>query len=303
MKKKIKLKIGCKTLIAGVVLSVSLLCVGPFNTVANATGSATLNKYWAYTGISSIGFPDSSVNNTYSFQSVTQNGAYNAAYANLTTGQIGILEAGNVDGTNWAWGQAIAELGDTITASGATGGLNLGVNLTVNGTTSLDDPSWNATYLWVAAFKPGTFDTSWYYDPNAGNLLWAEGYYLGSGTSDLGTTIMNANYVSLVDSYTGIDGIVSATIPLNIPFDQLGNNFQIAILMASATNVPNGAIGSWSSDFSHTLGVSLSSPAGVTLYSESGRLPGTQGVPEPATLLLLGLGIAGVYPLKRKMAK
>jgi hypothetical protein len=300
MNNRLKIHLGCRILTAGLVLSVALLCFGSFNTAAHATGVANPNKYWAYTYVSSNGTPNTSVNSRYSSQSATQNGAYNTAYANLSTGQMGILDAGNVD-SGWGWSQVMAELGDTITTLGSTGGLNLGVNLAVNGTTSFDDSSWNSTYIWVAAFKPGTFDTAWYYDPAAGNLLWAEGYYLGSGTSNLGMMTMNANYVPFIDSYTGTDGIVSENIPLNIPFDQLGSNFQIAILMGSATNITDG--GAWSSDFSHTLGVSLSAPTGVTLYSESGSLPGTQRVPEPMSLLLLGLGIAGIIPIRRKLTK
>ena len=223
----------------------------------------------------------------------TINGATNGATANLATGVMGVLNAGtNVSLTSPGVFETIAQLGDTITAtSTASGlsGLNLSVNISENGTTSFSDPSQNFSWLWIYMFKPGTFDQTPFAAP--GNVLASEGFLLGTGTSVNADGLFAANLVSL----NGTFGDGMNTIPITIPFDTIGSNFQIEIVLGSAQIITTTAPSTWSADFLDPLTVSLSAPDGVTLTSASGVFPGTQGtVPEPSSWVLVGSAILAV---------
>jgi hypothetical protein len=81
---------------------------------------------------------------------------------------------------------------------------------------------------------------------------------------------------------------------LQIPFDTIGSNFQIELVLGSDELVSGGSP-TWSADFMDPINVSLSAPNGVTLTSASGLLPGTQGtVPEPSSVPLAAAMIAMV---------
>jgi hypothetical protein len=221
------------------------------------------------------------VDQTSTSFSGTINGATNSAAANLATGMMGILNAGNNVTTPGVY-ETFAQLGDTITAKGpASGlsGLNLGVNITENGTTSFSDPSSNFSFLYVYVFNVGTFDQPLFTTP--GNVLISKGYLLGNGTNaNIADSLFTADDVPV----SGVFGDGPNTIPLQIPFNTIGGDFQIELVLGSVELV-SGANETWSADFMDPINVSLSAPAGVTLTSASGLFPGTV-VPEPSTLPL-----------------
>ena len=216
--------------------------------------------------------------------SATVNGAINSAAANLATGMLGVLNAGT-NATGSGVYESIAQLGDTITATGSASGLSgldLGVNITENGTTSYSDPSGAFSWLWVFMLAPGTFDQTEFTLP--ANILVSRGYLLGTGTNTLFPGLLfGANDVAEDGSF----GNGQNTIPLQIPFDTIGSNFQIEVVLGSEQDLTGLGTPTWSADFMDPINVSLSAPAGVTLTSASGLLPGTVGaVPEPSSLPL-----------------
>jgi hypothetical protein len=186
-----------------------------------------------------------------------------------------------------------AQLGDTITATGSASGLSgldLGVNISENGTTSFSDSSGNFSFLWVYMFTPGTFDQS-VFTSNPGDVLISRGYLLGNGTN---TSIADSLFAANDVAVDGVFGDGPNTIPLQIPFDTIGSNFQIELVLGSDELVSGGSP-TWSADFMDPINVSLSAPNGVTLTSASGLLPGTQGtVPEPSSVPLAAAMIAMV---------
>jgi hypothetical protein len=218
------------------------------------------------------------------------NGETTTSSASLSAGTLKILNTGNIDpslgGANTA---SYASLGDTITASGATAGLNLGVSITENGSASAASPGDDDTFLVVAAYTPGVFDTNAYSTP-----LWSVGYQIGADSTAGSSGIFSLYGLS---SATGVYGDGSNTIPISIPFTTLGSNFDLFVAMGSYEN-GSGLV--WSNDFSHTLNVSLSAPAGVSLTSASGVLPGT---PEPSTLTMGGLALLTGLIARRRIRK
>jgi hypothetical protein len=208
-------------------------------------------------------------------------GESGSGYANLATGTMGILSVGDfpASGVNLNPPFTLAQMGDTITATGATAGANLGVSLSVDGTSTLSDPTQNFTALLVAAYAPGSFD-------NGGAPLFGEGFILGPGTLD-----PTSYFSSIGVTNVGTFGSGPQNIPLNIPFATLGSNFQIVVGLATeeSKSAPIGT--TWDVDYSHTLQVALVAPAGVSLTSGSG-LPGTEvATPEPESLAMLAGGL------------
>jgi hypothetical protein len=214
--------------------------------------------------------------------SATINGATNTVSANLATGMLGVLNAGN-SVTTPGVSETIAQLGDTITATGSASGLtglDLGVNISLNVNTSFSDSSTNFSWLWVYMFTPGAFDQNIF--AANGTVLYSTGYLLGTGTNPDADAVFTGSDVPV----NGEFGNGPNTIPLLIPFNTIGSNFQIELVLGSAELVTGGSQ-TYSADLLDPLNVSLSAPAGVTLTSASGLLPGTVGaVPEPSSLPL-----------------
>jgi hypothetical protein len=256
-----------------------------FNAAADTLSFAAVQIDPSYTPA----FPPPAGTTSASY-SATINGATNTVSANLATGMLGVLNAGTNVTTPGVY-ETIAQLGDTITATGSASGLsglNLGVNITENSTTSFSDSSGNFSWLWVYMFTPGTFDQSQFTTP--GNVLISRGYLLGNGTN---TNVADALFAANNVAVDGTFGDGPNTIPLQIPFNTIGSNFQIELVLGSAELVNGIGSPTWSADLLDPLNVSLSAPAGVTLTSASGLLPGTVGVvPEPSSLPLAAALIA-----------
>lgn len=271
----------------GVWLLPILFAFFTFNAAADTLSFA----YVELPGTYSPAFPPPPGTNSASFTG-TLNGATNSAAANLATGMLGVLNAGNSVTTPGVY-ETIAQLGDTITATGSASGLSgldLGVNISEKSTTSFSDSSGNFSWLWVYMFTPGTFNQSQFTTP--GNVLISRGYLLGNGTN---TNIADALFAANDVAVDGTFGDGTNTIPLQIPFNTIGSNFQIELVLGSAEDVTGIGSPTWSADFLDPLNVTLSAPAGVTLTSASGLLPGTVGaVPEPSSLPLVAAMIAMV---------
>jgi hypothetical protein len=267
----------------------------------NAAADTLSFAYVELPGTYSPAFPPPAGTTSASF-SGTVNGATNSASADLATGMLGVLNAGTNVSTPGVY-ETIAQLGDTITATGSSSGLsglNLGVNISENGTTSFSDSSGNFSWLWVYMFTPGTFDQTQFTTP--GNVLISRGYLLGSGTN---TNIADALFAANDVAVDGVFGDGQNTIPLQIPFDTIGSNFQIELVLGSSQFFTSGSQ-TWSADFMDPINVSLSAPAGVTLTSASGLLPGAQTVPEPSSLPLaaamIALAVTAAAKRRRKTA-
>jgi hypothetical protein len=267
---------------SGVWLLPILFAAFTFNATGDTLSFAAVQVDPGYTPA----FPPPAGTTSASY-SATINGATNTVSANLANGMLGVLNAGT-DVTTPGVYETIAQIGDTITATGSASGLSgldLGVNITETGTTSFSDSSGNFSWLWVCMFVPGTFDQSQFTTP--GNVLISRGYLLGNGTN---TNVADALFTANDVAVDGTFGDGTNTIPLQIPFNTIGSNFQIELVLGSAEFV-SGASETWSADFLDPLNVTLSAPAGVTLTSASGLFPGTV-VPEPSSLPLVAAMIA-----------
>jgi len=267
---------------SGVWLLPILFAAFTFNATGDTLSFAAVQVDPGYTPA----FPPPAGTTSASY-SATINGATNTVSANLANGMLSVLNAGT-DVTTPGVYETIAQIGDTITATGSASGLSgldLGVNITETGTTSFSDSSGNFSWLWVYMFVPGTFDQSQFTTP--GNVLISRGYLLGNGTN---TNVADALFTANDVAVDGTFGDGTNTIPLQIPFNTIGSNFQIELVLGSAEFV-SGASETWSADFLDPLNVTLSAPAGVTLTSASGLFPGTV-VPEPSSLPLVAAMIA-----------
>jgi hypothetical protein len=233
--------------------------------------------------------------NTLAANSTFTNAGQSAsAYADISTGTMGVESSGDVPTTFGMINDAAeAFMGDTITVAGTTGLLNLGLDLTVDGSSLLSDPTQNLTFVGVYAFAPGTFDTSDFTAP--GQVLFSEGFVMGPGTMPY------ASYFSQFGlTYGGSYGTGTQNIPLNIPFSTLGSNFQLLISLETYEDGSTLTGNDWDSDYYHTLTASLVAPAGVTLTSASGAFPGTSAVPEPKTVAVLIGGLLIMIYSKRR---
>ncbi len=221
-------------------------------------------------------------------------GVTDNALANLSTGQLKVLNRGAV-GPNFGNVNTDAEalLGDTITSSGSVGGLNLGVNIAVSGATTSDNINDNSTYLEITAFTPGTFATNGFF--NSANVLFETGYSLGTGSQSSPSLRFGGTAAGHF-----LDGISNLSVA--IPFSTLPSTFELTVALRSSEI---GSSQNWNSDYSHTLNVALSAPAGINLTSASGTFPGTvTSTPEPGTFAL-GLPIlaAVAFRCRKKLAR
>ena len=220
------------------------------------------------------------------------------AYADISTGTMGVESSGNVSTTLGTINDgAEAFMGDTITVQGSTGLLNLGVDLNVDGSSLLSDPTQNLTFVGVYAFTPGTFNGDDFTLP--GQVLFSEGFVLGPGTMPYAS-----DFSAFGLTYGGSYGTGTQNIPLKIPFSTLGSNFQLLISLETYEDGSTLTGNDWDSDYYHTLTASLVAPAGVTLTSASGAFPGTSAVPEPKAVVVLISGLSlMIWASRRSQAK
>lgn len=194
--------------------------------------------------------------------------------ANLDTGVLKIYDSGNGSGgINTA---SEATLGDTITATGSTGGLNLTANIALGGTITDTTYTNNNTFLVVDVLPVGAFDQSNYFS----NILFSAIYALGPNTTpSYAWQTYGSNILGSYPSGTN-------TIPINIPFNNIGTNFQIFIALET---YEIGTSGVWTTDYTDPFTVTLSAPNGITLDSVGGIAGTTQIAPspEPGTFALL----------------
>jgi len=225
---------------------------------------------------------------TLATQSISGNGETSASSASLSGGTLKVLNTGNVTALTSVNTGSFASLGDTITSTGATAGLNLGVSLAVSGTAYSVTPSGDDTFLVIAAYAPGVFDSN-----NYGSSIWAAGYQLGTNSGGSAPFFLYG-----ISSVTGVYGDGANNIPVSIPFALLPSTFDLFVGLASYEN-GSGLV--WSNDYSHTVTLSLLAPNGVNLASASGALPITSqsSTPEPYTLGTAGFAIlAGLAILR-----
>jgi len=246
---------------------------------------------WYFDFANGTVFQSTPPNSLTSSTNNTIDGITMANSVTLAQGKISELNAGTVDPSFGSIDSSSQSyMGDTVTAAGNLQGFNLGVNVTVNGTTSFSDPAQNLTFLSVYALQVGSFDQASFLN----GKLFGEGFVLGSGTMPYA-----ADFDQFGLTYGGSFGDGTHNIPISIPFATLGSSFELLVTLQS-NEVGDSSTGSiWSSDFSHTVSLSLSAPQGVTLTSASGVLPGTSAVPEPGQLPIL-LGAAVVLMCARK---
>jgi hypothetical protein len=266
--------------------------------VANASGvPSTLYFSDAFNYTNAATYSQYAPNLTVASANGADDGETVFSSANLATGTLRMLNDGSVTQGFSVSDASYASLGDTITATGTTAGLQLGVNLQVNGSTQTDVPADDDTFLVVAAYAPGVFDSNAYSTP-----LWAEGFGLGTDSGGAapggvpGSGIVTEyGITSLTNSY----GDGSESIPLDIPFATLPTTFDLFIAMGSYE--VGSDMTTWTNDYSDTLTASLSAPAGVNLSSASGVFPGT-ATPEPSTFALVGMAfVAGLAALRERI--
>ena len=195
----------------------------------------------------------------------SQTGESGSATANLPSGALAMQMMGSLNTTDAGQNPpfALAAFGDDITATGNMTNANLGVNITVNGTSTFSDPTQNLTYVIVAAWAPDQYGTS-------APPIFAEGFVIGNGTMPYGSWFAKYGL-----TYGGAYGSGTQNIQASLPFATLGSTFQIVVGIATAENAT--AITTY--NVKYTAQVSLSAPGGVTLASGSGLFPGAISTP------------------------
>lgn len=257
-------------------------------TLSISASASTINFYTSTQALLSInGSNDYEPNGLFATSTFSDpKGEANYAYANLNTGRLGVQSTGNVPGGSAGQNApfTLAEFADSISAVGNTRLLNLGVNLTINGSSTLGNPAKSLTAVVLEVYAPG------FLDGTTTTQLFGEGFVVGNGTMSYAPFFTQHGL-----SYGGTYGTGTQTLPLNIPFSTIGSNFVLDVGLFTTEDSTILPGDTWNIDYSHTLTASLSAPAGITLVSGSGVLPGTvSSTPEPGSIALFAGGLLAI---------
>lgn len=305
-------------LIAGAVASVCPVATSMAETIP-FTSASTLAlypdsyypySYW-YTGYNPVVHIEPPI--SVSHQTTSVSGAWGAvsafAYADLQTGQLkaqAAVTANNYNGV-YPYGQTNATFGDGFHAfssgqpfswqpdSTAKFTMNLGGTLSSSGY-ALDGTSTGAFILMVI-LEPDTLTPTAYVDLDYDLRTDPDvlGYYVYSLGNPGAQWKFNGHPLTTTQGFINIPAQITQTF-------NPGGNFDWWVLLGASGYLP-GPSTSYDFDLAHTLTLDYTGPAGTTTESSSGLFENfqpTSSVPEPVTLALLGLGLAGLGFSRRK---